>query len=66
MQNGSYLSSQKWRNRIANLDVLFGAITLEEVVVWKRLQTRSLPDREAAALGGIRMNEIVAVLEYDL
>ena len=54
--------AQSWRNRVANLVVLFCAISLKEVIIRKRLQPGSFAHRKAATLSWIRMNEIVAIL----
>ena len=41
---------------------LLRSVALKKVVVWERLEAGGLPDRQAATLGRIRMNEVVAVL----
>ena len=47
---------------VADLNKLLRAVAPEKIVVRKRLEPGSLSDCQAAALSGIGMNEIVAVL----
>ena len=51
------LTGQPRRNRVADLMVLLRSVSLEEVVVRKRLQSRGFANGEAAALRGIRVDE---------
>ena len=57
----SNLSSEKWWNSVSNLDVLFGPVSYEEIVVGKRLHTRCLANSQASALGRIVVDEVMAV-----
>lgn len=57
-----YLHGKQWRNCIANLPVLLGLVSFEEVIVGKGLQSGSLSNCEAPALEGIIVNEIVPIL----
>ena len=56
------LPSEIGGDSVADLDVLLGSASTEEVVVWECLETCGFPDRDAPALARIGMNEIVAVL----
>src|ERR1035441_9594998 len=51
----------RW-NGVSDLAILVGARALEEVVVWKGLDSRGFTDGPAPALCGIVMNKVVAVL----
>ena len=42
--------------------VLRGSFTLKKVIVWERLKSRRLADSQTAALGRLRVDEIMAVL----
>ena len=57
-----YLHGKQWWYRIANLPVLFGFVSFKEVVVGEGLQSGSFPNREAPALDGIIVNEVVPIL----
>lgn len=54
-------SQQRW-NRIANLVKLFGPAPLEEIVVGKRLQPGGFSYRQASALFGGGMDEVMTIL----
>ena len=57
-----YLLGQEWRDCVSNLNVLLAPVTLEEIVIGKRLKAGSLPDGQAPTLSRIRMNVIVSIL----
>ena len=54
--------SKVWRYCIANLDVLFSSWPAEEVIVWKGLKPCGLPDRKAASLHRVGVNEVMSIL----
>ena len=56
------LFGKKGRDCIAHLDVLLGAISLEEIIVRERLDAGGLPDGKAATLLRVGMNEVVPIL----
>lgn len=60
--NACNLSSQKGWYRVANLVVLLRSIALEEIAVWKGLETSCFSDCQASTLGGIVVDVVVAVL----
>jgi hypothetical protein len=58
------LPGQERGHGVANLLVLFGTGSFEEIVVRERLDAGRLPDGEAAALSGVVVDEVVAVFRY--
>ena len=52
---------KRWHG-IADLNILFGSIALKKIVVGKCLQARRFPDRQAATLKRVRVDEIMPVL----
>lgn len=58
---GDLAGKKRW-DRVADLRVLLGPVTGEEVVVLEGLETCSLTHREASALRRIGMDEVVPVL----
>lgn len=58
----SDLPSEERRYRITDLLVLQRSRTAEEVVIWEGLETGSLADRQASALGRIVVNIVVSIL----
>ncbi len=61
---GPNLECKERRHRISDLHKLLGSIPEEDVIIRKGLKAGSLPDREAPALGGVWMNEVMAILGY--
>lgn len=59
--SAGYLLCEKGRNCVADLRVLLGSVPFEEVVIGKRLDSRRLANRQAAALGNTRVNKIMPV-----
>ena len=55
-------SGQDGRHSIANLMKLLRSVTLKEIIVRERLQSRRLPDGEASALSRVGMNEVMSIL----
>lgn len=58
---GKLVCQKRW-NGIAHLPELIPPVTLEEIVVWERLQPGSFPDSQAAALMRVGVNKIVTIL----
>jgi hypothetical protein len=56
------LPRQVRRHGIAHLVELGGPGAREEIVVWEGLEPSGLADSHAAALGGVPVDEVVAVL----
>lgn len=55
------LACQERWDRVPHLNILLGAGTFKEIVVRKSLKTSGLSNRERPALGGVRVDKVVAV-----